>query len=493
MKKTVFIILVFTLSVQSFGYAQMVFQGFGSKEKTFNIRDFGAVGDSITMDAKSIQAAIDACTKSGGGTVWVPSGKYHIGTIKLKSNVTLSLDVGAYLLGSQDIVDYDQDLPKTREGNAECLIFAENATNITIEGLGVIDGRGTHLAFPRDKKRRKPRPRLIRMENCTHLKFKGVTYKRPAFWGIHLVDCKDIHFDAITVRFRNNNYNNDGLDLDGCEDVLIENCDIEAGDDAICLKSSLNPCKNIEVRNCRISSNTAPLKFGTSSRGGFMNVKVANCHFYDCPMGAIKLQLVDGGRLENIDISRITMEEVGNPIFIRLGNRGRKYTKDLDIEFIANKDGVDEGIPVGTLKNIHIRDVEAEVIKESPEKEAKAPYKRKDLMKQNLSDDEMAKKQKERTGPIMITGIPGHYVENVILEDITISFPGGGNEEDANRVVPEDIKRYPEQYFFGVLPAWGAYIRHAKNIEFKNVKLSTRTSDMRKEVVLDDVEGFKNQ
>ena len=90
----------------------------------------------------------------------------------------------------------------------------------------------------------------------------------------------------------------------------------------------------------------------------------------------------------------------------------------------------------------------------------------------------------------MITGIPGHYVENVVLENIKISYPGGGTEEDAQRVVPEDIARYPEQFFFGVLPAWGAYIRHARNVEFRNVVLETRSPDERKKIVLDDVQGF---
>jgi len=458
----------------------------------FNVKKYGAIGDSLTMDTEAIQEAIDACTQNRGGMVWIPAGKYHIGTIRLKSNVTISLDYGAYLLGSQNIADYDTDLPKTREGNAECLIFAENATNITIEGLGVIDGRGTHLAFPRmgSDRTRLPRPRLIRMESCSNLSFSGVTYKKPAFWGIHLVDCKKIHFNGVTVRFRNNNYNNDGLDLDGCHDVLIENCDIEAGDDAICLKSSLHPCRNIVVSNCRVSSNTSPLKFGTSSSGGFIDVKVTNCYFYDCPMGAIKLQLVDGGRMENVEISRIVMEDVGNPIFIRLGNRGRQYTKETDIAFNASKYGFDDSVPVGTLKNVGISDVVAEVTVESPEKEARAVYKRIDLMNQYLDAEKLAEKQKSRTGPIMITGIPGHYIENVKLENIEISYPGGGSTEDAQRIIAEDEKRYPEQFFFGVLPAWGAYIRHAKNIEFNNVKMSVRESDKREMIVTEDVVGF---
>ena len=99
-------------------------------------------------------------------------------------------------------------------------------------------------------------------------------------------------------------------------------------------------------------------------------------------------------------------------------------------------------------------------------------------------------KEKSKSGPIMITGIPGHYVENVVLKNIKISYPGNGTEEDAKRAVAEDENRYPEQYFFGVLPAWGAYVRHAKNIEFINVKLETRESDERKKIHLEDVDGF---
>ncbi len=249
------------------------------------------MADGITKDDKAIQKAIDACTAAGGGTVWLPPGDYHIAPIHLKSNVKLSLDYGASLLGSQDIKDYRIDnLIPAREGNSECLIYAGNASNITLEGLGTIDGRGTPEAFP---KREGPggkdnRPRLVRFENCRNVTFSGLNFRRPAFWGLHIVDCHKVHFNGINIDFRNNGSNNDGLDIDGCEEVLIENCDINTGDDAICLKSSLNPCKNFVIRNCRASSHTAALKFGTSSSGGFINVKVTNCYFYDCPMGAIK-------------------------------------------------------------------------------------------------------------------------------------------------------------------------------------------------------------
>lgn len=445
----------------------------------FNIRDYGAVGNGAAMDTEAVQQTIDACHAAGGGMVRIPSGEFQIGTIHLKSNITLSLDHGASLIGSTNLADYPtENLDDPREGGPHCLIYAKDAKNITIEGLGVIDGRGSHINFPRVRERggkRTIRPRLLRMDNCEELTFSGVTYKRPAFWGLHLIDCRNIRFSAVTIRFRNNNYNNDGLDLDGCENVVIENCDIDAGDDAICLKSSKNPCRNIIVRGCRVSSNTAPLKFGTSSRGGFINVKVTNCYFYDSPMGAIKLQLVDGGRLEDIDISRIVMKNVGNPIFIRLGNRGSTFSGDRSRK-----------APMGTLRNVRISDVVAEVTVEDREKAASAPYK-------GLKVDRtpgVTDKQKSKAGPIMITGIPGHYIENVTLKNVKISYPGGGTTDDAKRVVPEDIERYPEQFFFGVLPSWGAYIRHAKNIEFEDVELTLRGEDARKKLILKDVEGF---
>ena len=436
-----------------------------AKPKSFNIKDYGAIGDGKALETKAIQTTIDACHAAGGGTVWIPAGDYVIGTIHLKSHITLSLDYGASLLGSLDWEDYPTDnLRRAREGQEECLLYAEDATDIRLEGLGVIDGRGTPETFPKRRPgiRGDRRPRLLRFEGCKNLTFSGLTFTRTAFWGLHLVDCKNIHITAVKIRFLNQGPNNDGIDLDGCEDVLIENSDIQSGDDAICLKSSLNPCRNIVIRNCRVCSHTAPLKFGSSGHGGFINVSVTNCYFYDSPMGAMKLALVDGGRLENIEISRLVMENVGCPIFIRLGNRGSTFGKGGKA-------------PMGSLKNIRISDVMAKVTLQDRDKSG------------DYSDTEKAK-----AGPIMISGIPGHPVEDISLENVKISFAAYGSEEDAKRVVSEDENRYPEQFFFGVLPAWGAFVRHAKNVEFKNVELTLRGDDARQKIVVDDVEGFVN-
>lgn len=445
-----------------------------SQAADFNIKDLGAIGDGVSLNTVAVQKAIDRCSESGGGIVRIPAGRFVIGTVQIKSNVTLSFDHGAELLGSQDMKDYPIDkLRPAREGNSECLLYAEDATNIRFEGLGVIDGRGSREAFP---KRSGPggkdnRPRLIRFENCKKLTFSGLTYKNPAFWGIHLVDCKDVHITGVILQMRDNNSNNDGFDIDGCENVLLENSDIHSHDDAICLKSSLNPCRNIIVRNCNVSSTTAPLKFGTSSSGGFIDVDVSNCHFFDCPMGGIKLQIVDGGRMENIKISRIVMDNIGSPIFIRLANRGRIYTTNTYTGTNLLNGEKSEGAGVGSIKGIKITDVVANVTM--------------------ASQGRMGSRQIAQAGPIMIASIPGHNVEDVLLENIKISYPGG-IEEVSSRVVSEDETRYPEQYFFGVLPAWGAYIRHAKNIEFKNVEMTLREEDARQKIIVEDVEGFVN-
>ena len=153
---------------------------FVSESKILNIEDYGAFGDGVTLNTEALQKTIDACHAAGGGVVWVPAGDFVIGTVHLKSHVTLSLDYGASLLGSQDWADYPTDtLRRAREGQSECLLYAEDATNIRLEGLGVIDGRGTPEAFPKRRPggRGDRRPRLLRFEGCENLTFSGLTIR----------------------------------------------------------------------------------------------------------------------------------------------------------------------------------------------------------------------------------------------------------------------------------------------------------------------------
>ena len=425
---------------------------------------FTAQNDGNTLATEAIQKAIDATP--AGGVLKVGPGKYLIGTLKLKSDFELHLEEGAELLGSLSLEDYADDVQGAIEGPAfdEVLLYAEKASGIKLTGKGTIDGRGFKKNFPI----KKPdgtlgdRPMMIRFVDCKDITLSDVSLKHAAAWCTHLVSCDDIVIDGITIDSHVNR-NNDGLDIDGCKNVVIKNCNIKSGDDSICLKSTtLRVCENIVVENCRVVSNTAAFKCGTSSRAGFRKISVSDCDFSDTRMGAIKLQSVDGGVLEDITIDNIVMNNVEGPIFIRLANRGRTY--DRPTEQIQNKDVKPEGAPPGTAKGIRISNIKATV-----------------------SGDKI-----DRQG-IMISGIPGHLIEDVVLENIDIRVVGGGTEEDATREVPEDIARYPEQFFFGTLPSWGAYVRHAKNVRFKNVKLTTEKPDARDKVVLVDVEGFSEE
>jgi polygalacturonase len=434
----------------------------------YNISDFGAKVNTKMLNTVAIQKAIDKCAASGGGTVLVPKGQFVTGTIWLKSNVNLHLEEGAELLGSLNLEDYSRDNRSAIEAPAfdECVVYAEDAKNIGISGPGMINGRGDKENFPEwveaDGERiLGDRPMLMRLDNCKNISLHDVTFKDAASWCVHMVNCDSVTAQNVTINSHVNK-NNDGFDLDGCKDALFENCNIYSGDDAFCPKSTTTRlCENIVIRNCKATSNTSAFKCGTSSRGGFKNIKVSNCDFSDTRMGCIKLLMVDGGTLEDIYISDIIMNNVEGPIFVRLGNRGRLY--DAPTEQIYGQDVKAEGAPVGKVKNITIKNINATVVSDYP----------------------------ERCG-IMISGIPDHPIENVVLENIDISYPGGGTKEYAKRVIAEDIARYPEQFFFGVLPSWGAFIRHAQNVQLKDVNLSVRKADARKKIYTEDVEGFKD-
>ena len=440
--------------------------------KNFLITEYGAKADGITINTVAIQSAIDDCNKAGGGKVVIPAGRFVTGTLYLKSNVHLFLQSGAELLGSRSLADYPKNNPGSGEVAAnritpeegvltasefiQALIVADQSSNIAIEGAGTIDGRGQPDAFPAripGQKALGSRPMLMRFVKCRNLRFESVTLKNPASWGVHLVDCDNVQMRSVIIRHRSNE-NNDGIDIDGCRNVVIADSDISSGDDAICPKSSFGrPSENIFVTNCVISSDTAAFKCGTSSRAGFRNIVVTDCVMRDVKMCAIKLTCVDGGTLENVLIKNIVMNNVEGPLFIRLGNRGSAFNT-------PEPDG--SPVKVGILRNITISNIQATVI----------------------GND------RSHWG-IMITGIPNHPVEDIKLQDWAVSFPGGGLVADAGIKPIEDEKRYPEQFFFGVLPSWAVYIRHARGVLLEDMRFRVRTPDARPAFVTEDVKNIR--
>ena len=425
----------------------------GSAKKTCNILDFGAKPDSKTLCTQSIQNAVDQCAESGGGTVYFPAGIWLTGTIYLENNITLRLGSGCILLGSKDKKDYGR--PRTLHG-AESEIFSywaiiagKNLKNIAICGRGTIDGQGSNFKYKNG-----PRPKNIYLENCSDVLIEGVKMRSAGSWMQHYRRCEHLTVHDITV-FNHVSYNNDGLNIDSCKDVTITGCRVDSDDDAIVLKSlTLNPCENIAISDCIISSHCNSIKMGTESGGGFQNINVTNCTIcspryskviYGRQRGlaGVALEIVDGGILDRVAISNLTIKGVTVPIFMRLGNRARLYEKGQ-----TKPD-------VGKFRNVIISNIIA-------------------------------------TGcsPIgcSITGLQGHNIENIILNNIHLGFEGTGIKEKALRKIPEKPASYPESTMFGTLPAYGFFCRHVKGLKFQNIRLETSSEDYRHAIVFDDVD-----
>lgn len=408
----------------------------------YDVTEFGAKPDGRTPCTTAIQSAIDACSSDGGGTVCFPPGAYLSGTICLKSHVTIRLETGATLLGSKDLNDYPAKVPAYRSYTDnytdKSLIYAEKLDNIAIIGRGVIDGQGSAFEGPY-----KVRPYTIRIIECNDVAVEGITIRNSPMWVQHYLACDDVRISGITVK-SHVNHNNDGIDIDSCRRVVISGCNIDSGDDAIVLKSTSDRvCADVVVSGCVLRSTCNALKMGTESNGGFRNIVMTGCAIHDTKLAGVALETVDGGTMDRIIVSGISMSGVGAPIFIRLGDRARVY-----------KDGMAKP-DVGTMKNITISNIEGTA-----------------------------------TNPTgcAIAGVPNAKIENVTLSNIRLSFPGGGTLEDASRVVPENAEKYPEFKMFGRLPAYGFYCRHVRGLKLLNVQTGLAGEDGRHAVVFEDVD-----
>ncbi len=410
-----------------------------------SVRDFGAVGDGMKLETQALQAAIEACARAGGGTVYFPPGRYLSGTLFLKSHLTLHLEGGAVLLGSPKLEDYPPTLPALRSYTdnytERSLIYAENLEQVGFEGHGMIDGQGASFKGPY-----KARPYLLRIIGCREVSMRGLTLKNSPMWVQHYLACEGVCIDGIRVESTCNG-NNDGIDIDGCERVRISNCDIRSGDDSICLKSTLDrPCKNVVVTNCVLSSRCNAFKLGTESNGGFEDIVMSNCAIYDTNLAGIALEMVDGGTLERVNISNITMHNAKGGIFIRLGNRARPFKAGMN------------PIGVGQLRQVRISDVQATGV--------------------------------DAIG-CSITGLEGHPVEDVALENVSISFAGGGRAAGDLAGIPEKASSYPDYMKFGPLPAYGFFCRHARGLRFSRVQVKVAQPDARPSLVCQDVSGLE--
>jgi hypothetical protein len=422
-----------------------------------DIREFGAVGDGVTVNTDAIQKAIDTGAANGGGTVLVPNGKYVTGTLFLKSNLTLCVDAGAWLLGSSKIADYTPGTHRMMYAGESlmdrCLIFARDAVNIGMQGKGTIDGQGR--SFPNDGDPLQNRPMLVRLVNCRNVFLRDLTLQNPASWTSAFLYCNDIRVDGLNLWSRAVE-GCDGLVFDGCQDVRVSNCRLDNSDDSICLQSSesSSPVRNVTIANCIISSQWAAIRIGLLSRSAFESIVVSNCVFHDIAGEALKIQLAEGGRMNNLLFSNIIMKNVARPVFLTFNS------------FPFRVDSPGEPPPMQRLCNVMFSDMHIEADRSAPD---------------------------SRNSFLAVLGLPGHPIEDITFNNIYFTAPGGGNKEDAaRRAVPELAGIRPERQPLGqVLPSYGAYVRHARHLRLSNVTLQTGERDLRPAVVCDDVEDLE--
>ena len=394
-------------------------------DSSYAVRAFGAKADGVAKDTNAVQGAIDACANAGGGTVYFAPGTYLCGSLHLRSGVTLWIDNGATIKGSEEKDDYDpyEKLDFKNDADREttyfhyALIWGEDVEHIAIVGEGTIDSN----------RQRRGGPKSIALKRCRFVNIRGIHIVNAPNYAISMLGTDYVNIDGVTIL---NGYC-DGIDPDACRNVRISNCHIESWDDAIVSKASFSlgerrSSENITVTNCFLSTACNAFKLGTESGGDFKRIAVSNCVMAGLKgrrpaSGGIALESVDGANLDGVVVSNITMVDVRAPIFIRLGNRGR------DME-----------TPVpGTLKNVMINNVVA-------------------------------------TGASLtctVTGIPGHNVEGVTLSNIRITYKGGGPYRSPDEPVPEVIGKYPDPEMFGALPAYGLYCRHVDGLTLSNVQL----------------------
>jgi polygalacturonase len=448
--------IIILLHISSLSVAQL----------NYNILDYGATkNDTDKVCTQAINKAIIACFNKGGGRVLIPAGSYKSGTITLKSNVELYLDRGAILYASTNPADFPRQKQSRYRSQKDpggwyALIYAEGIENIGIGGKGIIDGQGARqqprpglLGGDRDG-----RPRNILFISCKNISVSGISMFNAGIWNQHYLNCEDVTVNDIHV-YNHSNRNNDGIDIDDCRRFVLSNSVLDSDDDCVVIKSTGSAgCENITVTNCITSSFCNAIKCGTESTGGFKNITVSNCivkpsscktqpHYGQAiGVAGISLIIVDGGAMNGVNISNVLIEGTQCPIYVRLANRGRKYTET------APQPGI------GTMKNIQISNINA-----------------------------------YNTGNYgsSITAVKGAVIENVALNNIQINNSAGlkpGDYINSPDNVKEEEKGYPEPSAWKNLPAYGLFIRNVKNISLSGIMFNSAQEEMRVPVIAVNVE-----
>ncbi len=449
------------------------------KKDTISIVKHGAIADGYSPNTKNIQAVIDISNKRGGAVVLVPAGLWLTGPIVLKSNVNLHLSAGVILLFTEDKNEYPlveanwEGLPQIRNQSP---ISATGATNIAITGKGIIDGNGdAWRAVKKDKltetqwkklissggvvsedektwypsagfvKGLKPpanpglilpgkekafyesikdflRPNLVLLTNCKYILLEGVTFQNSPAWCLHPLMSEHLTVKNVFVKNPWYAQNGDGIDVESCKNVLIENSVFDVGDDGLCMKSGRDvegrkrvmPVENVIIRGCTVYSSHGGFVIGSEMSGGARNIYVSNCTFIGADIGIrFKTNRGRGGVVENIFIKDIYMKDIPaeailfdmyymakDPVVLAGEKRDRIAIGLPKVEFKT----VDETTPV--FKNFHISNVYCNGAEKG----------------------------------IFVRGLPEMHVKDIVLENMVLQAKRGIDVQEATGITFKNIK-----------------------------------------------------
>ncbi len=456
----------------------------------FNVKDYGAVADGVTLDTEAVQKAVDACSEAGGGVVFFPKSTYVLATVFLKSGTHIEFEEGTLILGALDFYAYAQqeeiDYPAYQDASHTyfdlSMFVAKNCEDISMSGKAIIDMRSIwDEDGVRGKEIRNRGPKCIALKECNDVLISDLDIRNATDLAIYFAGCNnvDIHGVKMYVYI-------DGISPDNSSNVKIYDCDVIAGDDGIVMKSSytlnrLEVCRNLKIWNCKIQSRCNALKFGTETNGGFYDTEIENIEISNTRISAIAIESVDGAIIDGMTIKNVKMVNVNGPIFIHVGKRMR---------------GPD-GREIGKIKNVTLENITVD----GPYEPYHIPacsygsFKKNDFYQypwlfNGLNEENVDQIVSGRNSDWQFSsnccGLPESHLENITLRNIHMKVDGGVQTFEKN--VPDVPPAYPEIYVYGkILPAKGIYFRYIDGLTLDNVTVDTYRPDAREDFVMEHV------
>lgn len=450
------------------------------------VKDFGAIADGKTLNTQAVQKTVDECSANGGGIVRFDRGRYVLGTIFLRSNVTIEIPEGTEILGAESYYDYAQeekvDYPIYQDSSHTyfhpSMFVGIDCGNVKIAGGGKIDMRSV---WDEDGVRgvaiKHRGAKCIALKNCKNVEISNLEINNATDLAIYFAGCENVDIYGIKMRVYI-----DGISPDNSKNVSIHDCDVETGDDGIVFKSSytlnrLDICKDIHVWNCRVKSRCNALKFGTETNGGFKDILIENIDIRETRITGISIESVDGAIVDGITIRNVKMRNVNAPIFVHIGKRMRGPA----------------GREIGKIRNVMLENITAD-----------GPYEEYEIMPWNYFSYKAGDTKQnpkvfgvaesfDGTTPTEdwqmtsnICGLKESPLENIILRNVHLKLDGG--VQTYKKEVPEEAQDYPEVFVYGrILPAKGIYFRNINGLILDNVTVKTYREDVREDFVFNNI------